>query len=245
MSGDALKVKIANLNLEPKSGHALLGKLIEKGFFDAPVSSSDVLTAVREKFGKTWRPNYPHVYSEKFLQNDILQVIKTKDGYFFVVTTVSREDALRKIGKSKKVADLEERLFSDALMGKLSAAFKIEIDELHDNFGKNGNSTAFLLRKILEKLLIIVMAKHGRQALLEKKGQSGRWVGLEEMIDIAMGEKIGGVPILMSRTGKEVKGIKFLGDTAAHNPLADVDMKTIIPQMPYIITAYEELAKRL
>ncbi len=33
--------------------------------------------------------------------------------------------------------------------------------------------------------------------------------------------------------------------TAAHNPPVGVDMTTIVPQMPYIITAYEELAKHL
>jgi len=49
----------------------------------------------------------------------------------------------------------------------------------------------------------------------------------------------------MSRTGREIKRIKFLGDTAAHNPLTNVEMNTIIPQMPFIITAFEELAKRL
>ena len=60
-----------------------------------------------------------------------------------------------------------------------------------------------------------------------------------------MREKVGGVPFLMSRTGREIKRIKFLGDTAAHNPLTNVEMNTIIPQMPFIITAFEELAKRL
>ena len=107
------------------------------------------------------------------------------------------------------------------------------------------NCTAFPLRKILEKLIIIVMGKHGKQAALEKKGQPDRWVGLEEMIDVASREKVAGVPFIMSKTGKEIKGIKFLGDTAAHSPLTNVDMKTIIPQMPFIITAYEELANRL
>jgi hypothetical protein len=65
------------------------------------------------------------------------------------------------------------------------------------------------------------------------------------MIDVAVQEKLNGVPFLLSKTAKEIKGVKFLGDAAAHNPLATVDIKTIVPQMPYIITAYDELAKRL
>ena len=65
------------------------------------------------------------------------------------------------------------------------------------------------------------------------------------MINIAAKEKIGGTPFLTSSTAKEIGGVKFLGDTSAHNPLVNVDMKTIIPQMPYIITAYKELAEKL
>jgi len=68
---------------------------------------------------------------------------------------------------------------------------------------------------------------------------------LGTMINIASSEKIRGISFLTPKTAKEIKGIKFLGDAAAHNPLINVDMKTIIPQMPYIITAYEELAKKL
>jgi len=49
----------------------------------------------------------------------------------------------------------------------------------------------------------------------------------------------------VSKTANEIKGLKFLGDTAAHNPLVGVDMASIIPQMPFIITAYKELAKHL
>ena len=65
------------------------------------------------------------------------------------------------------------------------------------------------------------------------------------MINVAVTEKVGGVPFLTPKTAKEIQGIKFLGDAAVHNPLANVDMKTILPQMPYIITAFEELAKKM
>lgn len=245
MSGEDPKKKISMLNIEPKSGHALIARLIERDFFDDPVSSPEIIRAVREKFGKVWKPSYPIVYTKKFLESDVLQTINAKGAYYWVVATMARDEALRRINKGKKIAELEGKLFSDALIANLTPGFNRELDELHDNFGTNGNCTAFLLRKILEKLVIIVLAKHGKQSLLEVKGQPGRWVGLEEMIAIAMREKVGGVPFLMNRTGREIKGIKFLGDTAAHNPLTNVEMNTIIPQMPFIITAYEELAKRI
>ena len=70
-------------------------------------------------------------------------------------------------------------------------------------------------------------------------------MGLETMINIASSEKVRGIPFLTPKTAKEIKGVKFLGDSAAHNPLINVDMKTITPQLPFIITAYEELAKKL
>lgn len=65
------------------------------------------------------------------------------------------------------------------------------------------------------------------------------------MINIVTQEKINGIPILTSKTGKEVKGLKFLGDASAHNPLTNVDMISIVPQMPFIITAYKELSENL
>jgi len=54
-----------------------------------------------------------------------------------------------------------------------------------------------------------------------------------------------GCLFLSPKTAEKIEGIKFLGDTSAHNPLVNVDMETILPQMPFIITAYKELAKHL
>jgi hypothetical protein len=65
------------------------------------------------------------------------------------------------------------------------------------------------------------------------------------VIGIASCEKLQGVPFIWPKTANEIRGIKFLGDAAAHNPLANVEIDTILPEMPYIITAYEELSERL
>jgi len=65
------------------------------------------------------------------------------------------------------------------------------------------------------------------------------------MINLASTEKVSGIPFLMPQTAQKIKAIKFLGDTSAHNPLTNVDMEMINPQMPYIITAYKELARYL
>ncbi len=146
---------------------------------------------------------------------------------------------------SKKVERIEDQLFSDDLINKLGKAFKIELDDLRSNFGLSGNCTAFLLRKILEKAIYLTFAKNGIEIKLEDKNGHGRLVGLEAMLDTAAREKVGGIPFILPKTAQEIKGIKFLGDISAHNPLINVDVETILPQMPFIITAYKELAERL
>jgi hypothetical protein len=146
---------------------------------------------------------------------------------------------------NKEIEKIENELFSDELINKLDKDFKYEIEDLKLNFGRSGNCTAFLLRKILEKLIYITFAKYNLISQLEDKTKEGKLIGLGAMINVATSEKIKGIPFLLSKTGKEIQGIKFLGDTSAHNPLIEVDMKTIIPQMPYIITAYKELAIKL
>lgn len=144
---------------------------------------------------------------------------------------------------SKEVDRIETELFEHSLLKKFEKDFKIEMADLQHNFGVSGNCTAFLLRKILEKLIFITFARHGLQAKLDDPRAPGRLIGLEAMINAAAREKANGIPLLTSSTAQEIRGIKFLGDASAHNPLTEVDMKTIIPQMPFIITAYKELLR--
>ena len=246
MSGKQIKEKAATLRVAPGSRYELLQKLILQGFFDSPVSSGDIVLIVKERFGKSWKTPFIQTYMRKFMEASVIRAIKPNLGNnFWVLTSVSREEALRKIGKRTKVLKIEEELFSSHLERKMKRSFRNELDELRFNFGTNPNCTAFLLRKILEKLIIIVISKHSKKALVEDPSRPGRWIGLAEMIDVAAREKLLGIPFLVPRTAGELKGIKFLGDTSAHNPLASVSNETIIPQMPFIITAYEELAKRL
>lgn len=184
---------------------------------------------------------------KKFMVAGIVRAVRPTNarGNYWVLSSVTREEALVSIGKNKKTLEAEDQLFSKQLLTKMARNFRQELEELHSNFGRNPMSTAFLLRKILEKLIIIVMSKNGRGALLEDKTFPGGWVGLKEMIETAAREKFNGVPFLVPKTAGEIKGIKFLGDTVAHNPMVGVDNATILPQMPFIVTAYEELARHL
>jgi len=146
---------------------------------------------------------------------------------------------------SKETESIEAQLFDGSFLKQLGKAFSREIEDLQLNFGRSGNCSAFLLRKMLEKLIYIVFAKNGFESGLEDKSRHGGLVGLDTMINLASTEKVGGIPFITPKTAHAIKGIKFLGDVSAHNPLVDVDMKTIVPQMPFIITAYKELMRHL
>lgn len=243
MSGSKLKAQAKLLKVAAGGHHATIVKLISGGHFDKPISSEQVSDLVRGKSGKRLRSNHVQTYMTKFLTADIVHAIKppkSKQNYW-VLASVSRQNALQMIGKGPTT-----ELFSAKLKAKMKKNFSTEIEELEDNFAnRNGNSTAFLLRKILEKLLIIVFAKNNKETLLEDKARPGGWKGLQEMIDIASREKHGGIFYLTGKTATETKGMKFLGDVAAHNPKVSVSITTIAPQMPFIITAYEELATQL
>lgn len=138
---------------------------------------------------------------------------------------------------------LNNEIFPAELIEALEKDFKHELEDLKLNYGTSGTCTAFLLRKILEKLIFLTFAKNGIGEKL--KDANGDFLGLNAMLKMAAGLAVHGKPFLMPKTAKEIEGIKFLGDTSAHNPLVDVPMEAIKPVMPFIVTAYSELAKKL
>ena len=247
MYGEALKDKAKQLPISSETKYLVIQNLIVEGVLDSPKSSAELVRIIQETFGDRWSTSHIQTYMKKFLVAGIVRAIKLPRGSqnFWVLACMVKADALTAIGKTQRIRDIEECLFSEDLLNKLDKNFRCEIQELHDNFGKNGNCSAFLLRKILEKMIIIAVSKHGGEHLLKDHSRPGGWKGLKDMIDIASREKIAGIPILIPKTANEIKGLKFLGDTAAHNPLVGVDMASIVPQMPFIITAYKELAERL
>jgi len=145
--------------------------------------------------------------------------------------------------KPSKSLTLNEDILSESLIKSLGKEFETEIKDLRLNFGESGTCTAFILRKILEKLIFLTFAKNNLSKQLEDN--NGDFVGLKTMLNLATVNKVQGKPFLMPKTAKEIAGIKFLGDTSAHNPLINVEMKAIILNMPYIVTAFGELSKKL
>lgn len=247
MHGDPPKDIALHMDLDPDSYYELIRQVLLEGLFDVPVTSAVIVRRIRERFGKRISTTYIQTYMRKFMSAGVLHAVRPQNSRsnYYVLSSVSRQRALSTIGKEKGVVEVEQQLFSEALVRKLEKNFGVELGELHDNFGKHGNATAFLLRKILEKLLIIVFGKLGRDTQIVDNGKPGGWKGLQEIIEIAAKEKVNGLPMLLPKTANAIRGIKFLGDAAAHNPLVNVDTTTILPQMPFIITAYAELAERL
>ena len=195
-----------------------------------------------------------------FSEERILQDIKTQLGNVGVNPTgsnlqmaLSRAKYLNRRGSKGHYRYIQKHacreivlgpdVLSEELIKALGKDFEVEIHDLRLNYGTSGTCAAFLLRKILEKLIFLTFAKNGFENRL--KNAESELVGLKTMLNIATVCKVHGKPFLMSKTAKEIEGIKFLGDTSAHNPLVNVHMKTIVPVMPFVITAYSELSKKL
>lgn len=242
-----LKTIAGNLSVKAGSKHEFIKRLILNDFFDTPKTTKEAVAEIRQISGKKLESNVIQTYMKKFMEADIIRAVhdESHNGNYWIIASVGKVRALQLIGKSSKIQKIENELFSDKLLGKLGKTFEVEFEDLKHNFDKSGTCTAFLLRKILEKLIYLAFAKQSMQSKLEEKTNPHRLIGLEAMINTAKSEKVGGIPFLTSSTADKVQGIKFLGDTAAHNPLANVDMKTILPQMPFIITAFEELAQKM
>ena len=146
--------------------------------------------------------------------------------------------------KKKEIEKLNEVL-SKITTKKLGERFQQDIRELNIAFTYDcGNSAAFLLRKILEKSIFFVFAANNKTDLIKYK-KSNQLIGLESMINLSSKEKIKGLPILLPKTAKELLGIKFLGDSAAHDYLADIEVSEINLQLPFWTMAIKQLTDKI
>jgi hypothetical protein len=207
----------------------LINQLWEEGFFKDGKKLGEVMILLKENKGVTFPNNSVSNYLTKSPN-----LTKTgKKGYY---TYFQKNNP-----KTLEIERAKDTIFDHELVSKLEKNFSIELKDLNLNFGRSGNCTAFLLRKIIEKLIYIVLSKHN--SIDKIKDASGQLYGLEKSIDILPSISIDGLPLMNAKTAANVKGAKFLGDTSAHNPLTDVDMNTIIQQLPYVVTAIKELSR--
>jgi len=159
-----------------------------------------------------------------------------------ILINVSKIFLLEILPKTKKSEPQPLHEFFSKLKRILGPDFDIEIKDLELVYDKSGTCTAFLLRKILEKSLFLALVRSGFKEE-NLKDEYGKYVGLDRLLNIAYNSKVDGLPLLTPNTVKNIRGIKFLGDAAAHNYLANVDMEEIKPQIPYILVALKELAR--
>jgi hypothetical protein len=219
-------------------------KLLKDGEFSEVISSQELTLLLNEGAGKKIRVTSLTALMEPLLREDIIKVKiigrgRSKRKFWFPGWIDKKQIGLNLGSKTS----MPEQIFSERLIKTMGKAFETEIKDITFVYGKSGTCTAFLLRKILEKLIFLTFAKNGLSDKL--KDNNGDFVGLKTMVNLATANKVQGKPFLMPTTAKEIEGIKFLGDISAHNPLINVEMRTIISQMAFITTAYEELSKKL
>jgi hypothetical protein len=118
MSGELLKEKVCLLQIAPASGYAFLQSLIIEGFFDQSVSSVQVVHRIKEVFGKRWKTVIVHTYMKRFMTERIIAAIKLPGlrQNFWVLASVSRDEAIRSIRKIGQIREIEEQLFSAKLV---------------------------------------------------------------------------------------------------------------------------------
>jgi hypothetical protein len=168
---------------------------------------------------------------------------------------LGRCDYLKKTGKrgsfrfirkyESQAAPLTDDAIPEEVVKALGKAFETDIRDLQLNNNQSANCTAFLLRKMLEKLIFKAFAKHGKLDLLMKDKKTKKLMGLDDMLGGAANTQVDGKPYLSASSEKKIRAAKFLGDTAAHNPNAYAHHEEIRDNMAYVITAFEELASKL
>jgi len=129
----------------------------------------------------------------------------------------------------------------------LGQKFGREINELKIALKHQPNCTAFLMRKILEKLLFIIISKSDYKKNIDayKKKNKGELPSLTNLLNWAQNAEIKNIHIATPNNVKKIQGSKFLGDTAAHNYLTTVGFEDIKPEMPGWRILIKELAGNL
>ena len=131
-----------------------------------------ILEKVSKRITERWGHNFSPADISKALCNATFLRRKGKRRSFQYIQKISPVN--------KKVASIEEDLFSSEFISRLGKDFKTELDDLRLNFGTSGTCTAFILRKILEKLIYIVFAQNSIETKIEDKNSPGRLIGLEK-----------------------------------------------------------------
>ncbi len=212
----------------------LIKMLYHERFFETERSLKDVREKLQSKGF-----NFSNPLISLSLKNSGFLYKKGRKGIYQFIQKLPPQTKI----KEKEVSELN-KIFSELMEKKLGKRFEQDVRELNIAFSYDcGNSAAFLLRKMLEKAIFFVFANNKKIDLLKDK--NNHLVGLETMINFAKIEKIKGTPILLPKTADKLLGMKFLGDSAAHDYLSNVEVADINHQLPFWTMAIKELSERI
>ncbi|GEM_PF-3292039 len=140
----------------------------------------------------------------------------------------------------KKESNLEE------IKASLGNAFIREMEELELISATCPSSTAFMMRKILEKLLFITISKSNKkQDITDIRTNKNRLPKLSELINIARVAEINNKHIIAPKNIEKIEGSKFLGDTSAHDYLTSVSFEDITNEISFWRISVKQLCSSM
>lgn len=239
MKFDEFRERLESLKLKEGSiPDKIRSLLVAKKLLATSMTSQEVKEVLYERAGLTIKVNNLTSHMAPFLKQGLVLRKKPKgetEDRVFWHAAWQDESPMSYAG----AFPLDEKL-----VNALGSDFETDIVDLELVYGRSGTCTAFMLRKILEKVTFIALSRKGVKGT-KLKDSSGRYIGLENLLDLATKIRIGGLPLLSPKIHERIQGVKFLGDSAAHNYLVNISMEDIIPQLPYITLALKEISKGL
>lgn len=186
---------------------------------------------IRDKIEKDWG-----IYVENIIPTLKLAKFKKKIKKFpkgWKQIRTPKEKGIKKESNFKEIKEC------------LGDSFKKEMNEFEVVSNMCPNCTAFLMRKILDKLLFIVLSKSDKHEKIKEFKENYQLPQLSELINMVSSAEIDHKHVISPKTLQRIKGAKFLGDNAAHNYLASVSFEDITFEISYWRTAIKELSSFL
>jgi len=146
--------------------------------------------------------------------------------------------------QTKTISKTEDMVEIERLLGN---KFEKEISELKIALIHQPNCGAFLMRKIMEKLLFIIITKSNYKIYIDnfKRDNEGELPSMKNLLNWAQTAEINNIHIATPRNLKNFQGSKFLGDTAAHNYLISVGAEDLKLEFSNWRILVKELASQL
>ena len=129
---------------------------------------------------------------------------------------------------------------------ELGDTFKKEMNEFKIVNKTCSNCTAFLMRKIFEKLLFIILCKSDQQSKISTYRKTNQQLpNLTSLLNWSGQAEIKSKHIISPSNLSKIQGSKFLGDTSAHNYLTSVSFEDINNEISLWRITIKELASNL